>query len=282
MFHDLDGTLTRLLHAAPVAELPELQAADVSFETPDRAFAPGNATVDLFLYEVRENHEIRDPVPVVERVGNTFVRSRPPLRADCSYIVTTWASGGVGAARVAAEHRLLGQALGWVSRFPRIPETYLQGALLSARRVYPLPTMIAQLDPNQHAGDFWAAMGIAPRPAFYLTVTTELPVGFPVEGPLVTAAVVNYQQDAEAGTRETLVDFGGTVRTAVGDPVAGAWVRLDPIGWTATSDADGRFTFTRVVQASGFTLRARALGLGDTSRGVDVPQQSGEYDLQFT
>ncbi|MBT1090311.1 Pvc16 family protein [Streptomyces sp. Tu102] len=282
MFHDLDATLTHLLHNAPTTDLPELRAADVSFETPDRAFAPANATVDLFLYEVRENRELRDAVPVVERVGGGFVRRRPPLRADCSYIVTTWVAAGIGGARVAAEHRLLGQALGWMSRFPRIPEPYLQGALADPQRVYPPPTMIAQLDPNQHAGDFWAAMGIAPRPAFYLTVTVELPVAFPVEGPLVTAAVVDYQQGWDTGTRETFVDFGGTVRDRAGSPVAGAWIRLDPSGRTETSDADGRFRFTRIVPATGSTLRARATGLGDVSRSLDVPEQSGEYDLQFT
>ncbi|MHB9757337.1 Pvc16 family protein [Streptomyces sp. BYX5S] len=286
MFHDLDSALARLLHDAPVVEMPELRAADVSFETPDKVFAPGNATVDLFLYEVRENREIRDPVPVVERVGaggtGGYVRRRPPLRANCSYIVTSWASGVIGAARVVAEHRLLGQALGWVSRFPRIPEAYLVGALAGPHRVFPLPTMIAQLDPNQHAGDFWAAMGIAPRPAFYLTVTTELPMGFPIEGPLVTAAVVDHQQDMNLATRETLIDFGGTVRTAAGEPVPGAWVRLDPLGRTETSDDDGRFRFSQVVPAPGHTLRARAPGLGDVTRNVDVPERSGDYDLRFT
>jgi len=49
MFHDLDSTLTAILDdgTAPT-ELRD--AADVSFETPDRNFAPGQPMVNLFLY----------------------------------------------------------------------------------------------------------------------------------------------------------------------------------------------------------------------------------------
>lgn len=271
MFHDLDGTMERLLSDAPPGELAELRAAAVSFETPDRTFSPGNSTVDLFLYEIKENRELRDPVPVVERQGGVSLTGRPPLRAECSYLVTTWATGIAGA-RVAAEHRLLGQALAWLSQFPRVPAKYLQGTLSDP--VHPLPTLVAQLDPLRQAGDFWTAMGVAPRPAFYLSVTVELSMGSPADGPLVTTATAIYGQ-------ERFVNFGGLISDAAGLPVTGAWVRLEPTGRTETTDAEGRFTFTRVDPRPGYTLRARAVGLGEASRGIDVPQQSGEYDLQF-
>ena len=128
MFDDLDATLTQVLNDAPSTELPELHNADVGFVTPDKTFAPAQPTVSLFLYEVRENRELRDPRPLVERNGDRFTRRMPPLRADCSYIVTTWGDGQPGATRIAAEHKLLGQALTWLSRFPTIPDRYLQGA----------------------------------------------------------------------------------------------------------------------------------------------------------
>ena len=50
MFHDLDSTLTAILDdgTAPT----ELHDADVSFETPDRNFAPAQPTENLFLFEV--------------------------------------------------------------------------------------------------------------------------------------------------------------------------------------------------------------------------------------
>src|SRR3954462_3389469 len=85
MFQDLDSTLAQVVNdpTAPAT----LRNADVSFETPDRNFTPAPATVNLFLYEVRENRDLRDPTPVVEKVGTTFVRRPPPVRLDCSYIV---------------------------------------------------------------------------------------------------------------------------------------------------------------------------------------------------
>jgi hypothetical protein len=280
VFNDLDSTLTSLLHDAPQAELPELRNADVSFETPDLNFAPGQNTVNLFLYEVKENRELRDPTPVVERVGTGFLRHAPPWRVDCSYIATTWGTGAAGAARVAAEHQLLGQALIWLSRFPTIPARYLQGVLNSPLRIYPPPTMVAQMDPNQNAGDFWTAMTIAPRPAFYLIVTTELPLSFPTEGPLVTTADVGYLQADQPTSREEWINFGGQVRDAAGAPVPGSSVVLDPAGRMEVTDADGHFRFDKVA-AGGYTLRARAPGHPDVSRAVQVPEPSGEYDVQF-
>jgi hypothetical protein len=200
VFNDLDATLTQLINDAPAPELAELRAADVSFITPDRNFTPAQTTVNLFLYEVRENRELRDPRPLVERNGISYRRRRAPLRADCSYIVTTWAPGAQGAVQVATEHRLLGQALTWLSRFPEIPGRYMQGTLgpPAPAPIYPLPTTVAQQDPNQHAGDFWTAMGVAPRPTFYLTVTVELSLGGEITGPLVTTWTTSVPGSASA------------------------------------------------------------------------------------
>jgi hypothetical protein len=275
VFDDLDSTLMQLLNDAPAAELPQLRNADVSFQTPDSSFAPAQDTVDLFLYEVKENRELRDPTPIVDRVDGTFSRRPAAVRVDCSYITTTWATGAPGATRVAAEHQLLGQALIWLSRFPTIPAQYLQGALASPERIYPLPTMVAQLDPNQHAGDFWTAMGISPRPAFYLTVTVELPLPLPVEGPLVTTEHVVYVPDTE------WFNIGGVITDAAGAPVKGAFVRLEPIGLRANTDDDGRFVFVKVAGGANYLLRARAPGVTDVTRAIQVPEPSGNYELQF-
>jgi hypothetical protein len=179
MIRDLDDTL-RVILDDPLGPT-ELLNADVSFETPDKNFAPAQATVNLFLYEVKENRELRDPVPITEIVGNTFIKRTPPLRVDCTYIVTTW-SNQVGAARVAEEHRLLSQALLWLSRFPIIPAGFLQGSLVNPP--FPHPTMVAQMDGNKNMGEFWSALGSPPRPAFYLVVTIAMDLGVQMpEGP---------------------------------------------------------------------------------------------------
>jgi hypothetical protein len=280
MFDDLDATLTQLLNDAPLAELPELHNADVAFETPDKAFAPAQPTVSLFLYEVRENRELRDPRPLVERNGDRFTRRMPPLRADCSYIVTTWGTGQPGATRIAAEHKLLGQALTWLSRFPTIPDRYLQGLLGSADRIYPPPAMAAQLDPNQHAGDFWVAMGIAPRPAFYLTVTVELELDGEVSGPLVTTHVTEF---IAGGVRDRAwIGIGGrVVQQPAGPGIPDAVVDIVDLALRTRSQEEGRYAFPRVPPGT-HTVRVVAQGFRPQTQPLVVPGTSEDYVVAMT
>jgi hypothetical protein len=138
---------------------------------------------------VSENRELRDPQPVrVVRDGVVSV-ALPPLRVDCSYLVTTWSSLD-GAAKVAAEHRLLGEALTWLAGFGTVPVRFLRGRLVG--QPYPPPTLVAQLAGKQEVGEFWHSLGIAPRPAFELTVTVALALDAvtPV-GPRVETVVLN-------------------------------------------------------------------------------------------
>lgn len=181
MFQDLDLTLKGILgDAKPPAEL---RGAQPSFLTPERGYAPSENTVNLFLYDVKENRELRDPVPIVEQKGEAFIRRRPPLRVDCSYLVTAW-STAEKEVKVKEEHELLGAAFLWLSRFPTIPEEYLTGTL--ADQPFPPPTLVAQMDGTRNTAEFWSALGIPPRPCFNLVVTiamdlgVEVPEGWPV------------------------------------------------------------------------------------------------------
>jgi hypothetical protein len=182
VFNDLDATLRAVLDnaAAPV----ELRAAEVSFETPDKDFSPTQPTVNLFFYEAQENHALRENAPVVRLVDGHYESGPPPVRVDCTYLVTTW-SAKAGAVKAEEEHRLLGLALLWLSRFPVIGNGFLQGSLAAPPQPFPLPTLVAQLKEDQSSGQFWTALGIAPRPAFSLTATIaldllETPDEFPV------------------------------------------------------------------------------------------------------
>jgi hypothetical protein len=170
MFHDLDATLRAMLDdpAAPA----DLRAADVSFDPPDKDLAPSTPTVDLFLLDLQENRMLRDPSPARERVGRVVVNHRPP-RMDCSYLVTTW-SARSGALKVEEEHRLLGQTLLWLGGFPVVAARFLQGSLATPPQPTPPPLEVAQSREGVNLGQFWSALGVAPRPAFTLTVTIAL------------------------------------------------------------------------------------------------------------
>ena len=141
MFHQLDLALSSLLNdTGTQATLKKLFDADTSFETPDRHFvAPTDLTVNLFLYEVKENLALREPLPRIEVQANGLgQRRRPPLRVDCAYLVTAWAKKPP---KTQTEHQLLGEAFNWLNRFPVIPHEHLLGTGLDNQEFAP-PTPV--------------------------------------------------------------------------------------------------------------------------------------------
>ena len=279
MFQDLDTTLKGILDD-PGAPL-ELKSADVSFLTPEKNFTPGVATVNLFLYEVKENHLIRDPAPIMERVGNLYMHRQPPLRVDCTYLVTTWSSKS-GAVKVAEEHLLLGQAFVWLSRFGTIPDSYLQGSLVG--QPFPPPTLVAQLDLKEEVGEFWSALGIPPRPAFALVVTIAMDLGVQVpEGPPVVTEELELELLGKPATREATFTIAGTVRNAgTLAVIAGAQVTILELGRVAQTDAAGHFTFAG-LDAGAYTLRTAAGGFATQDKPITVPGTVlNAYDVSLT
>jgi hypothetical protein len=281
VFDSLDGALKSLLHDAAVnAALPSLYNAVVSFVTPENGYGPDQETVNLFLYETRENRDLRDPAPITEQRNGLSVRRRPPLRVDCAYMVTAW-SKQTGGDKVAAEHQLLGQAFNWLSRFPVIPDRCLLAAGMTGQ-VFPPPTLVAQMDAAKNVGEFWSALGIPPRPFFNLIVTIAMDLDQALEESLVTTLSTRYHAGDSAGAEERII-LGGTVRDRSSRPVADAWVRLEPAGLTQVTDGAGRFIFADVARGAGMTLRARAPGLGEAVRSpVEIPSVTRDYDLNFS
>src|SRR5689334_5117784 len=116
MIHDLDRTLKELLTRFLPTELAT--QVEVSFAAPDNQF-PGSAVplpaLDLFLYDVRENRELRSTEWIVERQNGFAVQTPPPVRVDCSYLITAWSSAADNPAQ--DEHRILGEAMRVLLRF---------------------------------------------------------------------------------------------------------------------------------------------------------------------
>jgi Pvc16 N-terminal domain/Carboxypeptidase regulatory-like domain len=285
MFDELDATLALLLNdSAMPAALAELLNAEVSFITPDKNFPPAltRSTVNLFLYEVKENRELRDPTPILEQVGGSVIRRRPPLRVDCSYIVTTW-SNSTDAVRVVEEHQLLAQALLWLSRFPSIPEKYLpadwQDTTKQSYQPYPLQMFTAQMDPNKNAGEFWDALAISPRPAFYLTVTIAMDLGLAEELTPVTTRTTAVKPGTAGQTgHDTWVQVGGRVFAAPDQGIPNALIDIADAGLRTTSDADGRYSFIR-VPAGSHTVRCVATGFAPKTQPVVVPGPPENYEI---
>lgn len=284
MFQDLDSALQRILDdlAAPA----DLRAADVSFLTPDKGYSPGRPTVNLFLFAVHENRERRDPTPIVEQDSTgSYVRRWPPIRVDCTYLVTAW-SAQAGALKIQEEHKLLALALAWISRYPAIPAGMLHGSL--ATQPQPPPVKTAQAEERLGLSEFWNTLGIAPRAGFAVTVTVsmELAVSRPEGPPVVTKEMVVHALTAPGTLGAVLADqyrIAGTVRHAtLHTPIDGAEVTLVERGWKAITRSDGRFTFA-VLDAGTFHLDVSAAGFTPVSVAVTVPGAVlNSYDISMT
>ena len=234
MFHDLDATLAALL-ADPSAP-SELRDAETSFITPGKDYNPGPATVNFFLHGLQENRDLRSSVPIMKPIDDHYLKSAPPIRMDCTYLVTAWSSK-TGELKVAEEHHLLGAAVLWLSRFPTVPDTMLQGSLKDPPQLYAVTMQLAQTKADESLAHFWSALGIAPRSTFTLTATIAMQSSPQVEElPRVETIDIH-------GVSMVHPALTGRVLDAALAPVPGADITVVEKNQHTTSDQRGRFVF---------------------------------------
>jgi len=195
MINDLDSTLEQLLKRELPASLVGQVA--ISFAAPDDKFPPQSVTlpaVDMFLYDVRENRELRSNEWIVERQSNgTVIQRSAPVRVDCSYLITAWASE-TSPNPAKDEHMLLGEVMMVLLRHAVIPAAVLQGSL--AGQEPPLPAVTLLPGRLQSLGEFWQALGGKPKAALNYTVTLAIDVARPAPVKLVTEKVIKVRLDA--------------------------------------------------------------------------------------
>lgn len=205
MLHDLDRTLRELLSR----ELPPdlVRQVNFSFEPPNPDIIQAPA-INLFLYDVRENLELRTAGWAVERQDNgTARRTRPPVRVDCSYLITAWpaesntVSDNVRSTAAWEEHRLLGEVMMALMRHRLLPADVLQGSL--AGQEPPLRTLLLRPNLLQSLGEFWQAVGGKPKATLNYTITIAVPVDFTEEVvPLVVEHQIDLRPSAHRATAE--------------------------------------------------------------------------------
>jgi len=174
MIRDLDATIEHLLKIG-ASTGSSLERAKISFDLPDAAWrASLNVqTVNCYLYDVRENLEMRtyEALPSRSADGHQAVRITPPVRIDCAYCITAWSTAATDA--VLEEHDLLSQVLTVLLKNPRIDAALLQGAL--AGQIPPYPTVIASQDGIvKHHPEFWTALDQKLKPSLNYVVTLAM------------------------------------------------------------------------------------------------------------
>jgi hypothetical protein len=187
MINDLDETLKQLLMKKVPLEPSEV---DISFEAPDREWAASisKPTVSLYLYDIRENHELRNYEWTRERNNDrTATRRRAPLRIDLSYLVTAWTND------VGDEHRLLWRVLAALSRHSLLPDELLQGKLKEQESE--IRTTTAQPDGLfKNPADFWSALDNQLKPSIDYVVTLPLDLEMAETMPVVLEKVLQMKE----------------------------------------------------------------------------------------
>ena len=178
MLQALDETLRNLLNN----EFPKDILGDiaselkVSFDTPYQGSIEHKPAINLFLYDVQENLDLRNKNWTVERNKTAkAVKKRLPARVDCSYLITVWCEQGQDNRQ---EHELLGEVMKLLLRHSTIPQSYISDELQGQD----LPLRLVSLRPSglKSFGEFWQAMGgkegTKPKVVLHCTVTISVPV----------------------------------------------------------------------------------------------------------
>jgi hypothetical protein len=278
MFADVDLTLKAMLTAT--AAPPTLRNADISFEAPDKDYKPTQLTLNLFLHDVSENRELRDPVRTLTSTKNGYRSAAPPLRIECNYLITAW-STKTAAAKAAEEHQLLALALTWLARFSVIGASFLVGGLANPPQPFPVTTTIAERREGENRGHFWSALGITPRACFGFDVTVAL-------RPFQEVEVLPRVEPVSADdlTPRVSVDYGllaePELRGRVLDPslaaVAGATVLDVASGASVTTDVNGAFSFPGIAFGD-HELRVQAAGHPTFDRTVSYARESQVHNM---
>lgn len=279
MIDDLSKSLELLLTRAGLP--PELSLAQISFESPAPPFNPSQTTVNVFLFDVQENTELRSNDPKIIKKGNQAILQQPPPRLACSYLITAWQVGGVAISL--KEHLLLSQVFTALAAFPIIPDSFLAGVLQGKQE--PLPPMtVARGDELRHNAEFWTALGGKLRAALRVTVTISIPVFDDQASFLVTTKSARYASgldEAALKTSDSMVQLGGRVISNLGVALEGAVVDILDAGLRARTNDEGRFSFP-VVPVGNRTFRAIATGFQPITQVRPVPGLPDDYLFQLT
>ena len=284
MLDDLDETIRQLL----IAETPVKNGeVEISFDQPKREWSArlSRPTINLFLYDVRENNVLRQHQ--WERVagngndGRAHLK-RTPLRVDCTYMLTTWASIPED------EHRLLTRVLLALFRFPILPEDRLVGALRNPP--FDIQASLASHEKLTNPAEVWASLDNEIRPSASYQVTLALDPWKEVIGPIVRTRTLRTGQtstlpsitELDSDSMAEMNSIGGTITSTGREsaPLSGIQVAIKGTGFFAETNADGQFTLGSLPPGT-YTLVAWPSTGKPKEKKISVPEKEGNYDIEM-
>ena len=274
MIFDVDEAIKKLL--VDFGNLDPVEI-DISFNKPDKEWASGisKPTVNIYLYDVRENVELRDPSAwIVKRTSNNVaVKTRPDARIDLSYNITAHAVD------IEDEHRLLSRVLLTLLKYPVLPSEVVGGELIG-QDIY-----ASTAHPNQYGdspSDFWGAIDSDLKAYLEYRITPRLNL----EDEISTGVVLtrNIKIGRIDDQRDDLIplpfNIGGRLHDrddrSLGIP--NATVTVLEKGLESRTDSDGRFIFSGLFQGN-YTFVISIDGHEERRTLVEVPSEA--YDISI-
>jgi hypothetical protein len=268
---DLDEALRTLLRRE--LEAHGFEGVEIAFDAPasDWSAKLTAPTVNLFLYDLRENLGQSEASPRDVRLNGANMSAPPPMRLEVTYAVTAWTKA------VEDEHRLLSQVLAILFSHTSLPGDLLAGRLAAASRLRAIETEVGR--PKEEKADFWTSIGGRYKASIDYAIRIEVESGLMfTRGPQVRSQTMRLELDGVRRTMEELQRFGGVVRDSSGEPVADAWVALPDLGKMTSSDREGRFLFDG-LRPGDHKVEARTASGEEASGVAKVP--GGGVDLEL-
>jgi hypothetical protein len=186
---------------------------EVEFDAPTKDWASRrNApTVDVYLYDIREDLRRRERGWLNEYDGNRLTaRHLPPRYFKLSYLVAAWTQ------RPEDEHRLLASLMACFLRYEALPADVLTGSLAALGLAVPVTVALPPPEDRSFA-DVWTALGGELKPSLDIVVTAPTDTGrsFPAGPAVETPMTLHAEGLAGSVPRET------ARRRAIGDPAIG-------------------------------------------------------------
>jgi Pvc16 N-terminal domain/Carboxypeptidase regulatory-like domain len=267
MIRDLSQTLQALLTQPGLP--PDLAAAQVVFDRPTAQFNPQQSAINLFLYDIRENLELRNSEYELDRLDTQAIQRPAALRVACTYLVTAWAVGG--AEVVLQEHRLLSQVLQVFARYGVIPEAFCQGSLREQKPSVPL--VVTAIDGLKNPAEFWSALGTPLRASLTVSATISLETIAPLTFPLTTSHKISLDGDS--------FQIGGKITNAANEPVLNAAIAIPERNLTTTTNGEGRYRLGAIPPGS-YTLRIQPPNAPSRNVAITVPGiRNDSYNIRL-
>lgn len=271
MITDLDETIKKLLTEIGKIDHGEI---DISFDPPDREWsaALGNKpTVNLYLYDIRENHELRGTEWYIEKNGNSATKRKNAKRINCSYLVTVWTKN------VDDQHSLLWRVLQALIRYPTLPTELLTGSL--KEQDYPIITYAAQPDGLfGNPADFWAALDNQIKPSFNYVVTLPMDIDIAFTSPIAKTRKLSVKGPDDKP--ENMIGISGIVHLKGKPDSVFSKVRVvaREANISSTTSEQGRYDFNHIPEGKQTLL---VLVPDKPVKVFEIVVPSPSYDLEI-